>query len=171
MKILAKRRRIAGKTNYTKRRRLLEGRKPRIVVRKTNRYIIIQLVESKFAQDKIEYSVTSKKLTDYGWPEKNIGSLKSLGAAYLTGLLFGLKLKNLNLKDAPNIIDTGLIRNTKGSKIYAALKGIIDSGIEISCDPEVIPDAKRIENENISDFFSKVKENITKNMGAIKNEK
>ena len=39
MKIIAKRRRIENKTNYTKRRRLLEGRKPRVVIRKTNRYI------------------------------------------------------------------------------------------------------------------------------------
>ena len=89
MKIIPKRRRRESKTNYLKRKRLLEGKKPRVVVRKTNRYIIIQFVESKLAQDRILAGVTSKKLLAYGWPENKAGSLKGLAAGYLTGILFG----------------------------------------------------------------------------------
>jgi large subunit ribosomal protein L18 len=156
MKILPKRRRLENKTNYTKRRRLLEMGKNRIVVRKSNKYILIQYVETKQAQDSVKICVLSKELLGYGWPQEKIGSLKSLGAAYLTGLLFGNKIKSLPLP----IIDTGLIRNTKGSRIYASLKGIIDAGVKIKCDPKVIPEEARIRKTDLNEFFDKVKNKI-----------
>jgi len=139
MRIVSKRRRIEGKTNYAKRIRMLEGKKPRIIARKTNNYIILQYVESKFAQDAVKLSVTSKELLGYGWPEEKSGSLKSLGAAYLSGLLLGKKVKSkLNTKEQL-VLDTGLIRSTKGSRIYAAVKGMIDAGLKVSCSEEVFP--------------------------------
>ena len=52
-----KRRRREHKTNYTKRLILLKGKVPRLVVRKTNKYIILQIIESSHAQDKVSYSV------------------------------------------------------------------------------------------------------------------
>ncbi len=156
MKIIAKRRRIENKTNYTKRRRLLEGRKPRVVIRKTNRYIIIQLVESKVAQDVVKCGVNSKELLDYGWPADKAGSLKSLAAAYLTGILFGKKIKS----NDESILDMGLIRNTKGSRIYAALKGAVDSGCKIRHNPSILPSIESINKENTKGFFDKVKSNI-----------
>ena len=168
MKVIAKQRRIEGKTNYLKRKRLLEGRKPRIAVRKTNRYIIIQYIDSKFAQDKIAASANSKDLLDYGWLERKTGCLKSLGAAYLTGFLFGSKLKKLGLDKEEAILDTGLTRSTKGSRIYSAAKGIIDAKIKLNCSPEVFPEERRIKGENIKEFFDKVKENIENKSGAKK---
>lgn len=158
MRILSKRRRHENRTNYTKRRRLLEGRKARIVARKTNRYIILQYIESKAAQDTIRASVTSKELLEHGWSKESEGSLKSLGAAYLSGLLLAKKIKGF----APAILDTGLIRSTKGSRIYAAAKGINDGGFVLPCSKEVFPEEKRLENENTKAFFNKVKENIMK---------
>lgn len=156
MKMLAKRRRLENKTNYLRRKRLLESKKPRIVIRKTNKYILIQYVESKSAQDNIKFSVLSKELLDYGWPKEKEGSLKSLPAAYLSGLLFGKKIKGL--KEA--VLDMGLIRNTKGSRIYASVKGIIDSGFNMNCSKEVFPEENRIKNDNSKDFFDKVKSSI-----------
>ncbi len=155
MKIIPRKRRIQGKTNYTKRRRLLEARKPRIAIRKSNKYITIQYIESKLAQDSIKVGVNSKELLEYGWPKEKSGSLKSITAAYLAGLLFGKKISKL----PPAIVDTGLIISTKGSKVYAALKGIVDSGYKISHNTEVFPDEKSIKSK---DFFEKVKSNITK---------
>jgi len=167
MKELSKRRRLEGKTNYLKRMRLLEGRKPRIVVRKSNKYITLQYVESKLAQDSILVSVVSKDLLAYGWPEAKAGSLKSLGAAYLSGLLFGKKLGGK--KDY--VVDTGLIRSTKGSKIYAALKGVSDAGLKIQIDKEVLPEEKRIKSNNLKDFFDKVKEKIESGAGRKESKK
>ncbi len=158
MKILPKRRRLENKTNYSKRLRLLEGRKPRIVIRKTNKYIILQYVESKAAQDLIKASVVSKELVEYGWPEAKSGSLKSLGACYLAGILFGNKIKKL----APAILDTGLIRSTHGSRVYAAVKGIIETGFKLPCNEKVMPEETRIKSENLQEFFDKVKSNVMK---------
>jgi len=156
MKLIDKKRRIENKTNYLKRRRLLESKNPRIIIRKTNRYIIFQYVETKIAQDNVKFMLTSNALLDYGWPKEKAGSLKSLGAAYLAGILFGKLIKN----EKQAIIDTGLIRNTKGSKIHAGIKGIIDSGAKLSFNQEMFPEDKRICNENIKDFFEKVKVKI-----------
>jgi len=158
MKLIDKKRRIENKTNYLKRRRLLESKNPRIIIRKTNRYIIFQYVETKIAQDRVKFMLTSKALLNYGWPKEKEGSLKSLGAAYLAGILFGKLIKS----EKQAIIDTGLIRNTKGSKIHSGIKGIIDSGAKISYNEKMFPEEKRICNENIKDFFEKVKNKIMK---------
>ena len=40
--------------------KLLKGEKPRLVFRRTNRYILAQYISSKEAQDKIEFTITSK---------------------------------------------------------------------------------------------------------------
>jgi large subunit ribosomal protein L18 len=158
MKIIAKRRRLENKTNYSKRMRLLEGRKPRIVIRKSNKYITLQYVESKAAQDAVKVSVISRDLLDYGWSKEKAGSLKSLGACYLAGFLFGNKIKKM----APAILDLGLIRSTKGSRIYAAVKGINDAGFKLPCSEEVFPEEKRIKNPNNESFFEKIKLNMEK---------
>lgn len=153
MKIIAKRRRLENKTDYLNRRRLLEGGKPRVVVRKTNKYIILQYVESREAQDKVINSVVSSELLNHGWPADKAGSLKSLAAAYLTGILFAKTVKST--KDV--VLDMGLLRNTPGSRIYAALKGMVDGGMKIRHDAKIFPDEKRIKSENTKAFFDSVK--------------
>ena len=94
-KKLNKRRRLEGKTNYTKILILLKGDYPRLVIRKTNKYIIMQIIESKHAQDKVLHSINTKELLKHGWPENKKGSLKSISAAYLGGLLLGKKAKDI----------------------------------------------------------------------------
>jgi large subunit ribosomal protein L18 len=157
---LDKRRRIENKTNYHKRLILLKGKSPRLVIRKTNKYVILQIIESKNAQDKVVCSVSTKDLLKSGWPKEKQGSLKSISAAYLAGLILGKKAGKL--KDRV-IVDTGLIPNTKGSRIYAAVKGVADSGIEINYDEKVIPKMEKIEGKahKLEEIFKKVK-------GAIK---
>ncbi len=157
---LNKKRRIEHKTNYRKRLVLLKSETPRLVIRKTNKYIILQIIESKNAQDSVLYSANTKELLEHGWPENKKGSLKSLTAAYLGGFLLGKKAKEIKGK---LIIDTGLAPNTKGSRIYASVKGAIDSGLKINCDEKVFPSKDRIEGKEnkLTDVFNKVK-------GAIK---
>ncbi len=153
-----KRRRIEGKTDYRRRLILLKSDLPRLVVRKTNRYLILQIVETKSAQDKILFSVTSKDLIEHGWPEASSGSLKSLTAGYLAGFLLGKKAKmNKEL-----ILDIGLNPSTKAGRIYAVVKGISDSGLKIRHDKEVLPTLEQIEtNSNIDkQVFNKIKEAI-----------
>ena len=159
---LDKRRRIEGRTNYKKRLALLRGNSPRFIVRKTNRYIILQIAESKDAQDKIIFSANTRELVNFGWPKEKEGSLKSLPAAYLGGLLIGKKAKNLKGRI---VLDIGLVPNTKGSKIYAAAKGLKDAGANINFDEKTAPSKERIEGKNTKisgEIFNKV-------MGAVKN--
>ncbi len=147
------------KTNYTKRLRLLEGNSPRLVIRKTNKYITLQIIESKNAQDKVVYSASSKELLKHGWPKEKQGSLKSLPAAYLAGSLLGKKAEKIKGR---LIVDTGLIPNTKGSRIYAAIKGAADSGLEINYNKEIMPSQEKIEGktQKLDAVFNKIKGGI-----------
>ena len=157
---LNKRRRTEFKTNYNKRLKLLKGNSPRLIIRKTNRYVTLEIIESKNAQDRVVYSASTKELLKLGWPKEKEGSLKSLTAAYLGGLLIGKKAQKLKERV---IVDTGLIPNTKGSRIYSALKGVSDAGIQVKYDEKVIPKMERIEGkaQKLDVVFNKVK-------GAIK---
>ncbi len=152
---LDKRRRLEGRTDYKKRLRLLKGGYLRLVVRKSNRYILLQIVESRHAQDKVLVTASTKELLKKGWPSEKAGLLKSLGAAYLGGFLLGKKIKN-RIKEKV-ILDSGLIPNTRGSRVYAAVKGVKDAGIEIDIGEEVVPPAEKIEKE---EFFGEVKGKI-----------
>jgi len=161
MRILKKRRQ-KGKTNYKKRLALLKGKSPRIVLRKTNRYLIAQYVSSQKAQDKIEFGFNSKDLVKFGWPKEFKGSLKSTPAAYLIGLLTGKKI--LKLKKNTPIVDFGMIRNLHKSKIYAFVKGLVDLGIKIKYDEKIFPEENRIKGKHLkkdfSEQFNKIKSEI-----------
>ncbi len=161
---LNKRRRREFKTDYKKRLRLLKGNYLRFVVRKTNKYLILQIVDSIKAQDKILFSSTTKELLKFDWPEEKKSSLKSLSAAYLTGLLLGKKIINLKKE---LILDSGLIPNTKASRVYSAVKGLVDSRIKIKHNNKIFPNEDQISGkymkEDFSSEFKKIKEKIIKN--------
>lgn len=152
-----RRRRREGKTDYKARLSLLKSGRPRAVFRKTNRHIIGQIVSSEVSQDKVVVSVTSKDLLAKGWPENLKGSLKSLQASYLTGFLLGKKSKDI--KEA--VFDIGLQRNIHKSKLYAFLKGLIDSGFDIPCGENCLPDEKYLNNnEKTKGLIDKIKGEI-----------
>lgn len=161
MKKTIRRRRKECKTDYLNRLKLLKSQRPRAVFRKTNRYVTVQYVISKEAQDKIEFGVSSKALLKHGWPESAKGSLKSISASYLTGYLMGKEIQKKKL-DTP-IVDFGMIKTLHKTKIYAFLKGMIDSGIEIKCDEECFPEENRINGEHM-----KNKIDVEKIKGEIK---
>ena len=159
-----KRRRKENKTDYSKRLKLLKGNSPRVVFRKTNKYIIAQYVRSEETKDKIEIGITSKKLIEHGWPKNFEGSLKSIPAAYLTGFLLGKKIIK-GKKETP-IIDFGMARVLKKTGIFSFLKGIVDAGIKIKYKKDVFPDDKKIAGKNLkedfSEIFNKIKSSIEK---------
>jgi len=94
-RIVKFRRRNEHRTDYHARLGMIKSGIPRVVARKTNKYIILQLVESKEAQDFVLCTANSRELIKYGWPEPASGSLKSVPAAYLDGYLLGTKIKKL----------------------------------------------------------------------------
>ena len=140
------RRRREGKTDDRRRLRLLLSRKPRVVVRKSNRYIRMQLISSEVVGDKTLISVTSGDLIDLGYK----GSLSNCSVAYLTGLVFGRRVREKGYDHA--ILDIGRQTPIHGSNVYAALKGAIDSGLDIPHDPAVFPSEERLSGLHIGRF-------------------
>ena len=137
------RRRREGKTNYYRRRRLLLSRLPRLVVRKTNTGMIVQVVNASVTGDMTVASAVSSELSNHGW----ITGGGSTPVSYLTGLLAGLRAKSRGVEQA--VLDIGLNPPVKGSKIFAALAGALDGGLKISHDPDVLPDEARLSGEHI----------------------
>lgn len=144
-----RRRQRERRTDYKSRLNLLKSELPRIVVRKSNRYIFVQYVKSEHAQDKVLLGVSSKELLKYGWPKEASGSLKSIPACYLTGLIFGKEAKARIKEKEKAILDLGLGRNIKKSRVYSVLKGIVDSDIEIPHNEKVFPDEKRVQGMHL----------------------
>jgi len=161
-----KRRRKEHKTDYLKRIKLLKSSSPRVVFKKTNKYIMAQYVKSKEAQDKVEIGVSSKILIKYGWPKEFRGSLKSIPASYLTGLLIGKKILGKKLEKP--IVDFGMIRVLHKNRTFAFLKGLKDSGIKVECEEEFFPNEDRIRGKHLKKDFSKIFEEIK---SKIQNEK
>lgn len=155
-----KRRRRECKTDYRLRMGLLKSSKPRIVIRRTNRYMLVQAIESFEAQDKVIKGVSSKDLIAKGWDEKLAGSLKSVPACYLTGLLLAKELKTKDF-----IIDLGMAKNIAGNRNYAVVKGLIDGGLNINANPESLPSDERINGEHMSEDAQKL---ITKVKAKLK---
>ena len=154
-----RRRRLEKKTDYKARFALLKSGEKRLVARKTNNYIIAQIVETAQAQDKVLIGITSKNLLEKKWPKEYSGSLKSLPAAYLTGFLIGKLALEKNIKSA--IFDIGMNRNIHGSRLCALLKGAIDSGLEIPHAPEGLPsDAALHKNEKLKALIHRIKEKL-----------
>lgn len=150
MRTIRKRRKEC-KTDYKLRMGLLKSEKPRIVIRRTNNYMIVQAVNSSEAQDKVIKGVTSKDLIAQGWDAKFKGSLKSVPAAYLTGILLA---KGLKEKDF--IVDLGMTKNVAGNRAYAVIKGLIDGGLNINANEEVFPSEERLNGAHMKEDLQKI---------------
>ena len=141
------RRRKEGKTDYRARKALVLSRKPRLVARSSINNIVAQVIVAKPRGDEVLVSAQSRELTrKYGWkaPRGN------LPAAYLTGLLCGLKAKAKGIEEA--ILDLGLNSPSKGARVFAVLKGFLDADVHVPHSEEKLPDEKRIEGEHIAQY-------------------
>ena len=66
-----------------------------------------------------------------------MGSGKNTSSAYLTGYLCGKKALKEGIEGA--VLDLGLKTSINGSKIYAALKGAVDAGMNIPHNESILP--------------------------------
>jgi large subunit ribosomal protein L5e len=152
-------RRRQGKTDYYARKRLVIQEKNkyntpkyRLIVRVTNKDIVCQIAYAKIGGDIVVTSAYAHELPRYG---VKIG-LTNYAAAYCTGLLLARRhLKKLKLdgvyqgvtevngetynvesqEDQPGAfrcyLDVGLKRTTTGARIFGAMKGAVDGGLDI----------------------------------------
>ncbi len=139
-----------GKTNYNKRLKMLMSSKLRLVIRKSLKNMIVQIVEYNSKGDKVILCAHSSELKKFGW---NTGT-GNIPSAYLTGLLVGIKAKKKGINDP--ILDMGLQK--PGERIYAVLKGAIDAGLNTPHSKDILPDEKRIKGQHISEYFAVLKE-------------
>jgi len=151
-------RRKQGRTNYRHRLNLIKSRKPRVVVRKSNKNIIVQVVDFDPKGDKVLASALSSELKKFGWD----GSHANLPGAYLTGYLAGKRAAKAKVKHG--VLDIGLNTPTTGAKVFSALKGLVDAGLDIPHSEEILPDEERIKgthiNEKIPGLFDTVKSKL-----------
>lgn len=147
------RRKREEKTNYRTRIKLLGSRKPRLLVRRYSNKILLQVIEFSPKGDRVLCSYDSKLLKKVGWT----GHTGNIPAAYLSGFYLAKKSR---IKEA--VPDIGLHRSIKGTSIYAAIKGAIDGGMKVSCDPDMFPSKERIEGKHTKskDQFTSVKSTI-----------
>lgn len=151
------RRKLEGKTNYKKRLSQLMSGELRVIIRKSLKNIQIQIIDYDPDGDKVLLTVTTKELKKLDWNEP----LGNIPSAYLVGLLAAKKAKEKKIEKG--IIDLGLQRT--GSRIYAAIKGLKDGGLDIPCSEEVFPKEDRIKGQHIADYK---KTDIVKNFEAVK---
>jgi len=145
------------KTNYKKRRNLLMGRRDFITVQISNENTLVQIHKPELAGDKVLSSAHSRSLLNKGWK----GSRKNIPAAYLTGYLAGKKALAQGIKNA--VLYSGTRKYTQ--RMAAALKGIIDAGLEVPADAETFPSDERINGKHL-----KVASDIDKIKSAIDKE-
>ncbi|CAI5524610.1 unnamed protein product [Closterium sp. Naga37s-1] len=152
------RRRRAGKTDYRARLRLVTQDKNkyntpkyRFVVRFTRKDIITQVTYATMAGDVVVCAAYAHELPRYGLK----AGLTNYAAAYCTGLLcarrmlqkFGMDKEyegstevtgeDYNVEQGEGrapfkaLLDVGLVRTTTGNRVFGALKGACDGGMEI----------------------------------------
>lgn len=145
------RRRIKGLTDYRRRLKLLKSRKSRAVVRVSNTRTTCQLVDWSAGGDKVNITQTGGDLVaNYGWPE-NL-SQKNIPASYLVGFAMGKAAVAAGHSEA--VLDIGLAASSSGSRVFAALKGMVDAGLDIPHSDEIIPSDDRISGSHVDDSFA-----------------
>ncbi len=138
-----RKRRAQSLTDYKKRVELLKGRLPRLVVRKSNRSVTVQLVKYEQNGDRVLATANSAELRALNWlPHSNIPT------AYLTGMLLAKKAKPMNVGKA--VVDTGISKPVKFNVLFAAAKGCADNGLDV---PNAIEfDEARLEGKHVAAY-------------------
>ncbi|XP_061991510.1 large ribosomal subunit protein uL18-like [Rosa rugosa] len=151
-------RRREGKTDYRARIRLINQDKNkyntpkyRFVVRFTNKDIVAQIISATITGDLVLASAYAHELPRYGL---DVG-LTNYAAAYCTGLLLARRvLKKLEMdaeyegnveatgedysvepgesrRPFRALLDVGLVKTTTGNRVFGALKGALDGGLDV----------------------------------------
>jgi len=139
-------RRRQGKTDFKKRLALVKSKKVRLVIRKTNTRIVAQAMKFNPKGDETIVSVDSRELKKYHFYGTN-----NSPSAYLVGLLLGKKLGKEKC-----VLDIGRRSPSHGNVVFAALKGAIDSGLEIPYSQEALPSEERVNGKVLDDYAKKL---------------
>ncbi len=129
------------KTNYKKRRLMLMSKRGFVTIKISNENILVQIHKPEYLGDIVIASAHSRFLINVGWK----GSRKNIPASYLTGYMAGKKSIVKGIKNV--ILYSGTDKYTQ--RMAAALKGVIDAGIEIPADKKTLPSDNRISGDHL----------------------
>ena len=129
------------KTNYNRRKNMLMGHRDFVTVQISNENTSVQIHKPELTGDKVISSAHSRFLIEKGWK----GSRKNIPASYLTGYFAGKKALEKGASSA--ILYSGKRQYTQ--RMAAALKGVVDAGLEIPADDETFPSDDRINGEHL----------------------
>jgi large subunit ribosomal protein L5e len=162
-------RRRAAKTDYSARQKMIiqdknkyKTPKYRFVIRITNKDIIAQVFSADLTHDVCLASAYAHELRRYGVQN----GLTNWAAFYCVGLLLARRVnKTFNLEYEGNteingedynvepnfegkapfkaLLDVGLVRTTTGARVFGALKGACDGGIDVPHNDRRFPGSKR----------------------------
>jgi len=148
MKRLNLKRRVKKITDYKKRLALLKSGKTRLVVRKSNKNLVAQLVDYVPSGDKVLMTSDLSSLKKLGWK----GGINT-PSAYLIGFELGTMAKKAKVNEA--ILDTG--RHPKSSRMFAVVKGVIDAGLKVPVGEKALPSEERIKGNHVNDYMKVAK--------------
>mmetsp|Transcript_83880 Transcript_83880/g.164247 ORF Transcript_83880/g.164247 Transcript_83880/m.164247 type:complete len:302 (-) Transcript_83880:78-983(-) len=180
--------------------------KYRLVVRFTNRYVICQIIYAEVVGDKVLCSATSKELPKYGLPVglKNYSAAYCTGLLVARRLLqkLGLDETYTGVEEVTGdvvstevngrtyfveevddekrpfraLLDVGIKNTTTGAKVFGAMKGASDGGLDIPHSNKRFPgysrdtkqfDAEmhkgRIMGEHVADYMREMEEDDEEN--------
>lgn len=139
-------RRGAGRTNYVKRLAMLKSEAPRAVIRKSTNHMMVQFVKSEAGKDKVVAAGFTKELNEF----KYAGHGGNIPAAYLAGYLAGKRYAKGNKESV--IVDFGVQTKVLGSRLFAAVKGLQDAGVDVKVDADALPKEDRVMGKHIENF-------------------
>ena len=167
------RRRRECKTDYYARKRLItqdknkyKSPKYRFVVRVLNKDIVCQIIAADLTHDIVLASANSHELSRFGIQY----GLTNYAAAYATGLLLARRVnakfnlpyegntevngEDFNVEHSEEgarpfraLLDVGLARTTSGARVFGALKGATDGGLDVPHNDHRFPGSKRVDGE------------------------
>ena len=127
---------------------MLMSKRDFISINVTNENTQVQILKPEIPGDKVIASAHSRFLLKDGWK----GSRKNIPAAYLTGYSVGKKALSKGVNDA--VVYSGTRKYTQ--RMAAALKGVVDAGLEVPVNIETFPPENRINGEHL-----KIKNDVT----------
>jgi large subunit ribosomal protein L18 len=143
------------KTNYRKREALLISKLDFVTIKISNQNVIAQVLKPEIQGDIVRVSTHSRELRRFGWK----GSLNSLPACFLVGLVLGRKALEKGVDKAVLYIGNKPFT----SRIAACMKGIVQAGINIPISSESYPTEHRLNGQHIAEYALKIKtEDINK---------
>lgn len=155
------RRRREGRTDYRRRLSLLRGERPRVVVRKSLHHLSVQVVRFHLRGDEVVTSAHSKELSRFGWE----GPTGNVPAAYLTGLLAARRAREAGVPEA--VLDLGLYPPSRGGRVFAALRGMVDGGLVVPHGEDVLATEERVRGEHIAPEMKEAVEAVKERLEAL----